>query len=254
MQKIQCVNLDDYGEVHSGAYVCSCPSGATISAQERRANDEFRDKQTEFLLTAANTNSSKSMDHSALEQLDERLSDRDYVANLLIHRQVSKDSGDNRTGNNNEVDSSPASNHANDGPMMELQKLRRLHDKRPKHFVLGSQLETDAALTWLAEMTPANSESNYKRPEDLWPRQSCRFCSSNSAINSTSGLESTPTSTCEDADLLSRDSFKELSQIFVVSLHIICILLCLILMCIIIRVRKSKVSFSISTFIFDSKS
>lgn len=166
--------MPDFEEVRSGAYVCQCPPGGSVAPGERQATSERRDRLIEQLAKAAALNSSHSLDQLSLE-LDERLADRRFVAERLFPEAA-------------------GTNHLADGPTGN-----RAAPMQSRHFALGAQLESDAALQWLASDLRAMDPSSLSPFEQArfaagsalekldWPEQVCRLCRPQAAIMATEG-------------------------------------------------------------------
>lgn len=160
-----------------------------MAPDERQATSEHRDRLVGLLARAASLNSSHSLDQLSLE-LDERLADRRFVSERLFPETVAKELP---------MLKSHSASSSGSHPTLDYQRVagnRQLvaataNIMRSRHFALGVQLESDAALQWLASEFQANDaysassssssslssfEQAAKLAEPDWPEQVCRLC------------------------------------------------------------------------------
>lgn len=207
-------------EVRSGAYVCQCPAGGSVSPEERLATEKWRDQLAEQVNLASLTTNS-SFERLALE-LDEQLGDKLYVADQLRLQQKQKH--------------------------YQQHRLKRPNWQTSKqYFALGSQLDSDAALDW------------FTGGHTSWPHQICRLCKRTRLANNTdrsinSSNINNKNSNDNDKQAVNvpevgtfcTSEFQQPNTSWirplVLALQSICVLITLALIAILFRVRKSRVS------------
>lgn len=207
-------------QVRSGAYVCQCPAGGSVSPEERLATEKWRDQLAEQVNSASSLNSNSTFERLALE-LDEQLGDKLYVANQLRLQQKQKYYQQNGI----------------------IKKLDLQTSKQ--YFALGSQLDSDAALDW------------FTGGRASWPNQICRLCKRPIRIHGGGNTTTTNQSSINLEAAASSNNVLESGAFctsefqlpntgwirpFVLGLQSICVLITLALIAILLRVRKSRVS------------
>lgn len=162
-----------------------------MAASERQVTNEHRDHLVDLLAKAAAANNSHSLDQISLE-VEERLADRRFVSERLFGANGATGASGSTTDYSGQPKSfqqassssvSGAGNSGNGGRQM-------------RHFALGAQLESDAALQWLAgdlqqdqvdgSLSPLEqlqqlgmsvvSSSSAAKQAAGWPEQVCRLC------------------------------------------------------------------------------
>lgn len=278
--KTKCVRLDNFEEVKSGAYVCQCPLNGSILSKDKRKTEEFRENLNELII-GHSYNSTNSLDPLSLVELDEKLSDKSFVAKQLFLQQqkLSKQ----RSSIKKSIKLSQNNNNNNNNGKGIENKQQKLWENKliNTYFALGVQLDADATLLWFAFGKTKNKDNN-NYLNKRWPELVCRYCKQQEAFLNHSGAhDQRPSISYGDHQVsldgefkfnnqinnISFDSFKENSQqqqqfetlntcnefpeesslnnlirIIITTLQTFCAIVTTLLIAILFKVRKSRVS------------
>lgn len=233
------MRLTDREQVRPGAYVCRCPEASRLAGSESQLSSLHRKRLRELLV---DPNESSTIDYLRallVEQPEREL-------NLAVERLANHDK------------------RAQQGQQHLHQQHHRAQPIKPSNYLaIGYQLETDTSLEWLASSVASSP------PLQPWPRQVCRPCSTGNG--SSQAGEQSPTNWPSDGNQADEPDCQPVgpepaggwadihttrqhasrsnwSRPLVGALESLCVLVTLVLLAGLVRVSRSRVSFTVAQY------